>query len=209
MEPARRHPTAAQLVVDLRHSDQVALTARAEKLRRDPWAARIRRRFHPEHQPKLRRNVTAMSEDSAPIILVALDLDGMGAELADALRHMVTQMMAALPGARVACVNVLRTYLLRPDTTLDEAGRNKHLQNLLELRHWSAPLNLPEERLTHHVLEAMNPAAALLDHASQNRVDHIILGARTESLSRRMLGSVSSEVARDAPCSVTVVRLRA
>jgi nucleotide-binding universal stress UspA family protein len=40
-------------------------------------------------------------------------------------------------------------------------------------------------------------------------VDHIILGARAHSLGRRVLGSVAAEVARDAPCSVTVVRLRA
>jgi len=197
VEPARRH------------ADQVALTARSGKLRRDPWGARIRRRFHPEHQPKLRRNVIAMSEDSAPIILVALDLDGMCPDLAAALRHMVAQVMAALPGARIACAHVLRTQLLRPDTTLDQAGRNKHLQKLLELRHWSASLDLPEERLTHHVMEAVSPAAALLEHAALNRVDHIILGARTESLSQRWLGSVSSEVARDALCSVTVVRQRA
>jgi len=130
-------------------------------------------------------------------------------DLAAALRHMVAQVMAALPGARIACAHVLRTQLLRPDTTLDQAGRNKHLQKLLELRHWSASLDLPEERLTLHVMEAVSPAAALLEHAALNRVDHIILGARTESLSQRWLGSVSSEVARDALCSVTVVRQRA
>jgi non-specific serine/threonine protein kinase/protein-serine/threonine kinase len=39
-------------------------------------------------------------------------------------------------------------------------------------------------------------------------VDHIILGARTDSLGRRVLGSVAAEIARDAGCSVTVVRLR-
>lgn len=208
VEPGRRHPTAAQLAFDLRHPEQVALTPRAEKLRRDPWTARIRRRFHPEHQPKLRRSAIAMAEEGAPIIAVALDLDGMSGELSGALRHMLTQVMAALPGARVACLHVLKTNLLRPDTTLDESGRNKHLQRLLELRHWSAPLNLPEQRLTHHVLEAVGTAGALLDYAVQNRVDHIILGARSESLGRRVLGSVSAEVARDAPCSVTVVRVR-
>jgi nucleotide-binding universal stress UspA family protein len=72
----------------------------------------------------------------------------------------------------------------------------------------AAELNLPEARLTHHVLEAVGPAAALLEYAQSNRVDHIILGARESSLGRRVLGSVAAEVARDAPCSVTVVRLR-
>jgi nucleotide-binding universal stress UspA family protein len=208
VEPARRHPTAAQLAFDLRHPEQVSQTARAAKLKRDAWSARIRRRFHPEHQPRLRRDAVAMAQSGAPIIMVAVDLDGMTPALAGAMQAMIAQIMATLPGARVACANVLQTHLLRPDMTLDEEGRNKHLQHLLELRHWSAPLKLPDARLTHHVLEATGPAAALLEYAQQNRVDHIILGARAQSLGRRVLGSVAAEVARDAPCSVTVVRLR-
>ena len=209
VEPARRHPTAAQLAFDLRHPEQVSQTARATRLKRDPWTARIRRRFHPDHQPRLKRDAIAMAQSGAPIIMVAVDLGGMTAELAGAMQDMITQIMATLPGARVACVNVLQTNLIRPDNTLDDEGRNKHLQRLLELRHWAAPLKLPEARLTHHVLEATGAATTLLDYAQQNRVDHIILGARAQSLGRRVLGSVAAEVARDAPCSVTVVRLRA
>ncbi|UPY36192.1 bifunctional serine/threonine-protein kinase/universal stress protein [Sediminicoccus sp. KRV36] len=208
VEPGRRNPTAAQMAFDLRHPEQVSQTARSARLKRDPWSARIRRRFHPDHQPQLRRNAIAMAQSGAPIIAVALDLDDMPDGLGEALRGMVTQIMATLPGARVACVNVLRTHLLRPDLSLDEVGRNKHLQRLLELRHWSASLNLPEARLTHHVLEAMGAATALLEYAQANRVDHLILGARSPGLARRVLGSVAAEVARDAPCSVTVVRLR-
>lgn len=208
VDPARRNPTAAQMAFDLRHPEKVSQTERAAKLKHDPWSARIRRRFHPEHQPRLQRNAIAMAQSGAPIIVVAVDLAGTAAELGQAMRGMVTQIMATLPGARVACVNVLPTHLLRPDLTLDEVGRNRHLQLLLELRHWAAALNLPEARLTHHVLESANPADALLEYARQNRVDHIILGARESSLGRRVLGSVSGGVARDAPCSVTVVRLR-
>ena len=95
------------------------------------------------------------------------------------------------------------------DTTLDDQGRNKHAWRLAELRHWAAPLRLPEERATFHVLEAVNPAAALLEYATANPVDHIVMGARGRSASRRLLGSVSAEIAAHAPCTVTVVRPRA
>ena len=208
VEPARRHPTAAQMAFDLRHPEQVSQGPRAARLKRDAWPDRMRRRFHPEHQPNLRRNAVAMAQSGAPIIAVAIDLDTTSLELCTAMRGMVTQIMATLPGSRIACVNVLRTHLLRPDMALDDAGRNKHLQRLIELRHWSAPLKLPEERLTHHVLEATGAAGAVLEYAQANRVDHIILGARADSLGRRVLGSVAAEIARDAGCSVTVVRLR-
>lgn len=207
VEPARRPPGAAHLALILRHPEQVALTSRAARLARDPWAARMRRRFHPEHQPRLQRSRSAEPAADAPIIAVAVELDGQP-EMQAALRPMVAQALAAMPGARLACLNVLRTNRVMLDTTLDETGRSKHLQRLLELRHWSAPLALPEGRVTHHVLEGSSVAGALLEYLGGNRVDHVILGASGEGAARRVLGSVSGEVARIAPCSVTVVRPR-
>jgi eukaryotic-like serine/threonine-protein kinase len=56
------------------------------------------------------------------------------------------------------------------------------------------------------VLEAIDPAAAILEFAEVNHVDHIIIGARGASLLRTLPGSVSSKVAAEAGCSVTVVR---
>jgi nucleotide-binding universal stress UspA family protein len=56
------------------------------------------------------------------------------------------------------------------------------------------------------VLEGGDAAAAILEFADANRVDHILIGARQESFRRRVLGSVSAKVATEAPCSVTVVR---
>ncbi|MCX7372464.1 MAG: bifunctional serine/threonine-protein kinase/universal stress protein [Alphaproteobacteria bacterium] len=209
VEPARRYPSAAQVALALRHPEQVALTARAGKLSRDPWGQRLRRRFNPEYAPVLTRELPGQAAADAPIVAMALDLDSLTDDLSAALRRSVQHVMSAFPGARLACLNVLKLNLIRPDTTLDEQGRNKHLGRLIELRHWAAPLQLPEARLTHHVLEAVDPAAALVEFAEVNRVDHLVLGARGDSVSRRVLGSVSAEVARDAPCSVTVVRVRA
>ncbi len=207
--PERRHPTASQLAFELRHPDQVPLTARARKLAQDGWAAATRRRFHPDHKPRFDR-VPSVGEEAAiaPIVAVAVDLPAEDPALHAALRETVGHILATLPGARLACVNVLRQNRIALDTTLDEQGRNKHLQRLVELRHWAAPLALPEGRITFHVLEATSPAAAILEHARVNGIDHIVMGARAGSLRRRMLGSVSGEVAAEAPCSVTVVRAR-
>jgi nucleotide-binding universal stress UspA family protein len=209
VQPERRYPTAAQLAFDLRHPDQVALTARARKERQDGWAKTIQRRFHPDHKPRFARAVRGQAEDAAaPIVAVAVDLAAEDA-LHEALRTTVGRILETVPGARLACLNVLRQNRIAIDTTLDEAGNNKHVQRLVELRHWAKPLGLPEGRVTFHVLEATEPAAAILEHARVNRVDHIVMGARAQSLRRRMLGGVSAEVAADAPCSVTVVRARA
>ena len=65
---------------------------------------------------------------------------------------------------------------------------------------------MAEDRITFHVLEARDTAAAILEYARTNHVEHVVLGARTNSLMRDILGSVSGEVAAKAPCTVTVVR---
>ena len=64
------------------------------------------------------------------------------------------------------------------DKTLDEQGNNKHIDRMVALRHWASPLKLDEGRLTVHVLEAIDPAAAILEFAAVNHVDHIVIGAR-------------------------------
>jgi serine/threonine protein kinase len=207
VNPDRRPPTAAQLAFDLRHPHQVALSDRAHRLRRDGFLTVLRRRLQPEPQ-SLRRGGAARQIVASPILAVAIDPAGIDDALSDALRNQVQKMLGSRPGARLACVNVLKSNLVTMDSTLDERGRNRHVQRLLELRHWAAPLGLAEGRVTFHVLEAADAAAAILDYARANRVDHLVLGARERSVSRRVLGSVSAEVAGEAPCSVTVVRRR-
>ncbi len=201
VNPDRRHPTAAQLAFDLRHPDQVALTARADRRRRDGMLTALRRRLRPEALAP-RRMGAAGRIAAAPILAVAIDLSQGSEELGELLRNQVQKMLGSRPGARLACLNVLR------GGGGAEEGANPHVQRLLELRHWAAPLRLAEGRVTFHVLEAPDPAAAILDYARANRVDHLLLGARENSLSRRLLGSVSGQVAAEAPCSVTVVRRR-
>jgi serine/threonine protein kinase len=40
IEPVWRHPTASQLALELYHPDQIKLTARSERLKRDPMSVR-------------------------------------------------------------------------------------------------------------------------------------------------------------------------
>jgi nucleotide-binding universal stress UspA family protein len=123
-----------------------------------------------------------------------------------ALRVTASRILATLPAARLACINVLKLGRITVDRTLDEAGHNKHVDRLVALRHWASSLKLDEGRLTVHVLEAVDAAAAILEFADANRVDHIVIGARRDSMLRTLLGSVSAKVASEAPCTVTVVR---
>jgi serine/threonine protein kinase len=206
IEPVWRYPTASQLAFELAHPDQIKLTARSERLDRDPISTVWRRRFNGNPAPPRGKSDVAAQLASGPIVAIALDTTEGSLALNEALRVATARILSTLPSARLACLNVLKLGRVTLDKTLDEQGNNKHVDRLVALRHWAAPLKLDESRLTVHVLEAIDPAAAILEFAEANHVDHIVIGARQNSLVRTLLGSVSAKVAAEAPCSVTVVR---
>jgi eukaryotic-like serine/threonine-protein kinase len=206
IEPAWRYPTAAQLAFDLSHHDQVKLTKRSERLERDPWTTVLRRRFNKDLKKSLRSPPTAAHLSSAPIVAVAVDLAEASGETNDALRSASARILATLPSARLACLNVLKLGRITLDSTLDQEGHNKRVDRLVALRHWAEPLKLDTHRLSVHVLEAVDPANAILEFARANHVDQIVVGATRNSMFRNILGSVSAKVAAEASCTVTVAR---
>ena len=206
IDPAWRYPTASQLAFELAHPEQVKLTARSERIKRDPLSTVWRRRFNGNVIPPPGKSAVATQLAASPIVAVAIDVAEGANELNDALRTTVERILKTLPSARLACLNVLKLGRVTIDRTLDEDGNNKHVGRLVTLKHWAAPLKLDESRLTAHVLEAVDPASAILEFTEANRVDHIVIGARQSSLVRALLGSTSAKVAAEAPCTVTVVR---
>jgi serine/threonine protein kinase len=206
IEPGWRYPTAAQLAFDLTHQNAVKLTARSERLRRDPFTTVLRRRFNTDLTGPRKHPALAVHLASAPIVAVAIDLAEESRPINEALRITAERILATLPSARLACLNVLKQGRITLDFTLDEHGHNKQIDRLVALRHWAEPIKLEEHRLTAHVFEAIDPAAAILEFAQANQIDHILIGARQNSLLRKLLGSVSAKVAAEALCTVTVVR---
>lgn len=208
VKPDARYATAAQLAFDLQHPDQVALSTRAHRVRRDGVFTTAWRRLQARRKPISagRRELTSHLAN-APIVVVAIDLEPGHESLSQALVHAVRRALATEPNARLACVNVLKISRLALDNLEDTQGRNPHLGRLIELKHWARAIPVAPERITYHVLEATDPAGQLIDYARNNRVDHIIIGARGSSALRRYLGSVSARVVAEAPCTVTVVRV--
>lgn len=206
IEPAWRQPTAAQVAFELSHPDQVKLTQRSERMNRDPFTTVLRRRFNKDLQHSIGTPATVASIASAPIVAVAVDVTAGASDIDEALRTAAGRILATLPKARLACLHVLKQNRIALDYSLDEQGHNKQIGRLLSLKHWAEPLKLDSGRLTAHVLEAIDPAAAILEFARENNVDHILIGARQDSLMRSLLGSVSAKVAAEAHCTVTVVR---
>ena len=204
--PADRFETAGQLAFELQHPERVTLTARARRAGRDGWRAVARRRLRLLGREPDTSQSAARQLSAAPIVAVAIDLDQGSEALAEALRAAARRVLEADRGARLACLTVLRTPRLAIETNAAAESRKNRIRLLVELQHWAHPLGLGVGKATHHVLEAPDPAAAILEFAGANHVDHLVIGSRGSSTLRRYLGSVSSQVVAQAACTVTVVK---
>lgn len=208
VDPMRRYQSAAQMAFDLGNPGQVTLTARAHKLKRDSWLTvfdrwRVMRKIRRFTAP----DSVAAQLSLVPVIVVAVDLSPEGERLADALRRAVTRMLTLEPDARIACVNVIKTARIGIDQGTDDQGNNLHVLRLVQLKAWAEAIRLPDHRLTYSVLEGPDPGQVIIDYATTNHVDQIVMGARGHSTTRRYLGSVSAQVVAEAHCSVTVIRV--
>ena len=207
VDAGTRYATAAQLAFDLAHPNDVPLTERATRLKRAGFLTIVRRWWRRWQTVSGVYAVPTSHLAQASQILVALD-PGVGQEaLLQAILQAVRRAAAADINSRIICVTVLEPDISTEQDNGHEIVNSLYTRRLVELHHWAAELQLPANRLRFHVLEGTNAAAVLVEYARQNHVDHIILGARSSSVLRRILGSVSTRVVAEAPCTVTVIRV--
>jgi nucleotide-binding universal stress UspA family protein len=217
VDPERRHQSAAQLAFDLQNPEQVVITKRAGHRAPRGFASSVRRWFvamGAEPQPVDAAQQAARS----PIVLAAVDVLAAEPPLLEAIQVTVQRVVQTEPGARLACLAVMKTSRIAMDELMDADGRSRHVNLLVQLKHWARPVvqaltasktlaaHEQDARITFHVIEAPDPATAIIDYARRNQVDHIVMGARSSSVLRRYLGSVSAQVVAESDCTVTVVR---
>ena len=202
--PDKRYATAEELSFDLRHLDLVPLSERAGRMARDDLKVALGRWLRLRARLREIQDSATKPPPRAPIILVAVDLRPGLDELREALQEAAVSVLANMPGARIACLNVMQTSLIAIDENVDADGENIHVRRIAELRHWAEPLQLPRGKVTYHLVEARSIAGGIIDFATSNKVDHLVLGAISSGgagASRRAM-----QVMAEAPCTVTVVR---
>jgi nucleotide-binding universal stress UspA family protein len=209
IDARERYASAAQVAFDLANPAQVAITELGTRERPAGWATLLRqwarsRRFEPAPCPP-----PATAVEPAPTILVAIGTKHTDEALFEALREAARRFVAAVDQCRVACVTVVPPAATLSGEREEDTATGRHILHLVSLRRWAKPLQLPEERVTYHVLESSDPAAALLDYARMNDVDQILIGAPHTGTAVRLFAGVSAAVVANAPCSITIVRPRA
>jgi len=210
VKPERRYQSAAQLALDLQQPEGVTLTRRAEKMSGSGSLLTLKRWFFALGSEPAAQATVSTQVARSPIIMAAVDTQHATQALLEQLRETVRRIVQTEPGARLACVSVMKTARIGMDELTDKDGKSVHVKQLIALKHWARPisraLNLEDGRLTFHVLEAPDAATAIIEFAAKNGADHIVMGARGASALRRYLGSVSAQVVTQSECSVTVVR---
>lgn len=205
-EASQRYPSAAHLAFDLSHPDQVLMTERGDRTERTPLSTHFKRwlraagmHYQPSPLP------SAQIEDT-PILMVAVPHADVSDATLYSLRQAVSRSLGIRPGARLACVTVISPGASstsdseRSETTL-------HRQHMARLRQWAQGLDLTGHAVSYHVLEAGDVAQALVRYAASNHVSMMILGAATHGLQmQRFIDTVPIRVARDAPCTVILVK---
>ncbi len=201
----QRYQSAAQLAFDLRHPEQVPLTERASRKEPAGFFAQTRRWWRARGAPLLPPRVARLL-DAAPVIMVAVDTAHPDDERQPALQRVTGEVLSLSREFRLICVSVVKAA--PPGSEGGVGPAQLQIQHTLRLRNWTAPLGLPAQRLSLHVLVAPDPAGALVEFARRNKVDLIVVGApRPSEEALAWWRSVASAVTAKAHCSVHVVRV--
>jgi serine/threonine protein kinase len=200
VDAASRYQSAAHIAFDLRNPEQLALTARAAKLDRPGLIAHARRWWSARDIGILPGG--AKEEPGAgPVIMVAVDTMHPEDLRQPELQRATARVLSLSREFRLICVSVI------PSSANEGGPEDLHVEHRIRLRHWIAPIPIEANRVSLHVIEGGDAAAALVRFAERNNVDLIVLGAPAPD--ERTLAwwrSVASSVTANAPCSVHVVR---
>lgn len=205
-EAAQRYPSAAHLAFDLSNPGQVLVTERGQRTQGSPLRTHLRRWLRATGMHYTPSPMPAQQIEETPILMVAVPHADVSDATLYSLRQAVARSLGIRPGARLACVTVLSPLAssasdsARSETTL-------HRQHVARLKTWAQGLHLAGHSVSYHVLEASDVAQALVRYAAANHVSMMILGAATHGLQlQRFIDTVPIRVARDAPCTVILVK---
>ena len=201
---ANRYPSAAHLAFDLRHPEQVKVTARGKKIKGTGFRTHFKRWIKAAGMQYEPSPLATEQIESVPIVMVAVPhLDVTDATLYS-LRQAVERSLGTRPGAQLACVTVISGTSASNSAT-SETTLQRHYLN--QLKQWAQGLDLSDHQVSYHVLESGDVANALIEYAKGNHVSVLVMGAATHGLqTQRWLATVPIKVAMDAPCTVILVK---
>lgn len=141
-----------------------------------------------------------------PLVMVAVPCPEMPEAALQDLHQAVGRSLGLRPGVRLDVVTVVAPAACNSEEPAHRAAQRLRLQRV-RLQQWVRPLDLHGHGVSYHVLEAADVAQALVRHAETHSVGLMILDASVHGPQHQhLVATVPMRVARDAPCSVLLVK---
>ena len=205
---ADRYPSAAHLMFDLSHPDQVKIGSLGLATKGPGAWVHFKRWIRAAGMHYTPSPLPARQIEEVPIVLVAIPHKDVTDATLFALRESTQRLLAVRKGARLAVVTVISPGTIS-STKLEKSEIALHRRYLAMLKQWAQPLDMDDHHISFHVLESDDVADALLKYAEGNQVTVIVMGAATHGLRLQKVNikpTVPIKVAMAAPCTVILVK---
>lgn len=209
LEPraADRYQSATRLRQVLRDHESVILTERADRVDPLSFWENLKRMFRAagyEPSPSPRPSI---SNDDAPLMIAAIDTRQSDEDLRVRMQTTAKNLLQAYPESRLVCISTIASTPTFEGNQESETASGIVRGHLVQLMEWAKPLKLPPERISYHVLEALDPASRIVEFAKDNDASLILIGASHKPPNKVTPWRTSmTKIAEEAPCSVHIVR---
>ncbi|MES2586263.1 MAG: protein kinase [Pseudomonadota bacterium] len=209
LEPraADRYQSATRLRQVLRDHESVTLTERADRVDPLSFWENLQRMFRAagyEPSPSPRPSI---GNDDAPLMIAAIDTRQSDEDLRDRMQATAKNLLQAYPESRLVCLSTIASTPTFEGNQESETASGIVRGHLVQLMEWAKPLKLPPERISYHVLEALDPASRIVEFAKDNDASLILIGASHKLPNKVTPWRTSmTKIVEEAPCSVHIVR---
>jgi serine/threonine protein kinase len=209
LEPraADRYQGAARLRQVLRDPEGVTLTERAERVEPPSFWENLKGMFkaagyEPSPSPR-----PSMGNLDAPLMIAAIDTRQSDEALRERMQITAKNLLQAYPESRLICLSTIASTPTYEGNHESQSASGIVRGHLVQLMEWAKPLKLPPERISYHVLEALDPASRIVEFAKDNDASLILIGASHKLPNKVTPWRTSmTKIVEEAPCSVHIVR---
>jgi len=202
-----RYQSATRLRQVLRDPESVKLTERSERVEPPSFWENLTRwlkaaGYEPSPSP-----LPSRGNQDAPLMIAAIDTRRSDEDLRERMQATAKNLLQSHAESRLICVSTIASTPTFEGNQESETASGIVRGHLVQLMEWAKPLKLPPERISYHVLEALDPAGRIVEFAKDNDASLILIGA-----SRKLPNKVTpwrtsmTKIVEEAPCSVHIVR---
>ena len=202
-----RYQSATRLRQVLRDPESVKLTERSERLEPPSFWENLKRwlkaaGYEPSPSP-----LPSRGNQDAPLMIAAIDTRQSDEELRERMQTTAKNLLQAYPESRLICLSTIASTPTFEGNQESQTASGIVRGHLVQLMEWAKPLKLPPERISYHVLEALDPATRIVEFAKDNDASLILIGASHKLPNKVTPWRTSmTKIVEEAPCSVHIVR---